>query len=307
MKKFDFHVHITAEQITVEQSAYYLNDMCARKGYEGIGIIAASHTSRGYHRDCNEKALALEKLVPGSFCFAGLHHDRDFVAQAEEYMSGGFRGIKLLNGKPSEYRHFGYGYENERYDPFFAYCEKYGVPLLIHNNDPLVHWDATRASERAKKMGWVYDETFPPQSWFFEVMEGVLARYPRLKVALAHLGFYDDRLDRAAELLEAYPNLVFDITPAAGIFVSLSKTPQQSEAFFKKYHERLIFGTDASNNLTGESRALNDVKTDMTDTFFGGGEPCTVGKYPITPIRISSEMLEDIYYHNAMRFANIKR
>ena len=302
MKKFDFHVHFTDESISPEESARYFNDMCERKGYEGVGLIASSFNSLGAHPDCNEKALKLKSMIPGSFAFAALHRERDFVEQTEEYMAGEFAGIKLIGGKPSQYRHFGYGYEHPRYEPFFAYCEKYGVPLLIHNNDPISHWDVTKATPRAIKMGWVYDETLPSQAWFFEVMENVLARHPKLKVALAHLGFYSNNLAHAAELLEKYENLVFDITPAPVIFEELSATPKQSEAFFKKYHERLIFGTDANNNLVGETREYNDTKTEMVKTFLMGDAPRTVGKYRVVPIGLEEYMVENIYYHNGMRF-----
>lgn len=302
MKKLDFHVHFTDESISVEESARYFNDMCERKGYEGVGLIAASFNSFGEHPDCNERALKLKSLIPGSFAFAALHRDRDFVEQTEAYMSDDFHGIKLIGGKPSQYRHFGYGYEHERYEPLFAYCEKYGVPLLIHNNDPLSHWDVTKASPRAIARGWVYDETLPSQAWFFEVMEDIFARHPRLKVALAHLGFYANDLDRAERLLEAYPNLVFDITPALVIFDELSENPARAEAFFRKYHDRLIFGTDASNNLVGEARAYNDVKTDIVATFLMGDAPLDTGNHRAVPIHLEPEMIENIYYHNALRF-----
>jgi len=304
MKKIDFHVHLDCDDITVEESARYFNDMCERKGYEGVGLMALTHDSEMFHPYCNERALAIKKLVPGSYAFGSPHHDADFVAQTEELMSRGFSGIKLLGGKPSQYRIFGYSYEHERYEALFAYAEKYGVPLVVHNADPLVHWDMEKASPAVIAKGWAYDENIPSQEWFFQIVEAVLARHPHLKIALAHFGFYSDNVARADALMQIYPNLYMDITPAPPIYHQLSQTPAVSEAFFRRYHDRILFGTDVDNKIEGRVREYNDMKTEMIATFLEGSEPRTFrdGKYSITPIHLEPEMLANIYYRNAMRF-----
>jgi len=142
----------------------------------------------------------------------------------------------------------------------------------------------------------------PSQEHFFRVLEDVLEKHPLLKAAIAHMGFYADDLDRAEALLEKCPNLCFDITPALIIYGELSETPERTEAFFRKYHDRLIFGTDAVTDLTGRARELNDEKTDVIDHFFFGKEPKVIGKRRIVPIRLEPYMIENIFYSNAMRF-----
>ena len=301
MKKIDFHVHIF-DDIPVEKSAEYFNDMCARKGYEGVGIMALVHDTGGYYRDCNEKALRLKEMIPNSYAFASLDPEKDLVEEAEICMEKGFDGIKFLSGKPSEYKCFGWGYEDERFDRFFAYAEEKQIPLMIHNNDPIDNWDMSKATPRAIEKGWVYDETMPSQEWFFAALESALDNHRNLKAAIAHLGFYADDLDRAEALLEKCPNLYFDITPALPIYVDLCKDPARAKRFFEKYHERLIYGTDAANNLTGAAREYNDTKTEVIKTFLEGDEPRQIGKYFVTPIKLEPHMLENIYYNNAKRF-----
>ena len=303
MKKNDYHVHIY-DDIPVEDTADYFKDMCARKGYEGVGIMALWHTTDGYFRDCNEKALKLKKMIPNSYAFAALDREKDFVEQAEEHMKNGFDGIKLFEGKPSEYKIFGWGYENERFDRFFEYAEEKQIPIMLHNNDPIENWDMTKATPRAIEKGWVYDESVPSQEWFFKVLEDALDKHRDLRIAIAHLGFYADDLDRAEVLLEKCPGLYFDITPALPIYVDLCKAPARSEAFFRRYHDRLIYGTDAANALTGAARDYNDTKTEVIKTFLEGSEPKQIGKYYITPIKLDAEMLENIYYNNGRRFLN---
>ena len=301
MRKIDFHVHIF-DDIPIEKSAEYFNDMCARKGYEGVGIMALLYDTYGYYYGCNEKALKLREMIPNSYAFAALDKEKDLAQQAKELMEMGFDGIKLLSGKPSEYRRFGWGYEDDRFDRFFAYAEKEQIPLMLHNNDPIDNWDMTKATPRALERGWVYDETVPSQEWFFKTLEEVLDKHRDLRVAIAHLGFYADNLDRAEALLEKCPNLYFDITPALPIYEDLFKNPARAEVFFRRYHDRLIYGTDASNNLTGAAREYNDTKTEVVKTFLEGDEPRQIGKFFVTPIKLERYMLENIYYNNSQRF-----
>ena len=302
MKKLDFHVHISSE-ITVDESIRNFSDMCERKGYDGVGIMTLWHHSEGYlPSNYNETALAIKRGMPGSYAFAALDCDKNLLEQAKRCMNEGFDGIKLVSGKPSEYRAFGYTYDDSRFDALWDYAQKNQIPLMLHNNDPLIHWDISKMSKRAIEKGWYYDDTVPNQEYFFSVLDNVLDRFPNIRAAIAHFGFYSDNLPRAEKMLEKYPNLMFDITPALIIYDQFSITPKQSEEFFRKYHNRLIYGTDADNNLVGEARAYNDLKTNITDTFLEGKEGLDVEEHKITPIHLEEYMLQNIYYNNAKNF-----
>lgn len=302
MKKLDFHVHaLDNREITAKECAARLREMCALYGYEGVCVLAFCTYD---NMNNNELALAIKNEMPGSYAFASPRPGYDFAKEAEHYMKSGFDGIKLIRGgKPNRHRQYGgYFWDDPIYAEMFAYCEENAVPITLHNNDPLIHWDVKNAPQRAKEQGWVYDETYPSQAEFFAHLENMLANYPRLNIALAHMGFYSDNLSHAGDLLDRYPNLMLDITPAILIYEQLSQTPKESEAFFKKYHDRLIFGTDADADQTGERKAYTNLKNRLTSAFFGGGEPVTIeGRY-IHPIHLDPEMLENIYYNNAVRF-----
>lgn len=302
MKKMDFHVHaLDNVEIGAKQSAAYFREMCERYGYEGVCVLAFCTYDNMVN---NELALGIKEYMPGSFAFASPRPGYDFAKEAEYYMNNGFDGIKLIRaGKPNHHREYDdHFWDDPIYDEMFAYCEEKSVPITLHNNDPLIHWDLKNAPKRAIEQGWVYDETYPSQAEFFVHLENMLAKYPRLNIALAHMGFYSDNLLHASELLEAYPNLKLDITPAIIIYEQLSQTRKESEAFFRKYHDRLIFGTDADADQVGERRAYTNLKNRLTDAFFGGGEPVDIEGRHIEPIVLEDYMLENIYYNNAIRF-----
>ena len=104
MKKIDFHVH-HSDPIPLDVTVANFRDMCERKGYEGVCTLSyVRDGANERNATCNEEALAIKAAMPGSFAFAALFHERDLVAQAREYMAAGFDGIKLLEGKPNNYR-----------------------------------------------------------------------------------------------------------------------------------------------------------------------------------------------------------
>lgn len=308
MKKIDFHVHIETD-LPAKESAKYFKDMCERHGYSGINVLSFSYGLAGYKgffANCNEAALALkEEMGDGSYAFGCLFQntDKDYAKQAEELMNNGFDGIKLLRGgKPNYYREYKYTYDHEIYEDFFALAEEKQIPIIMHNNDPAYSWDITKATERAIKMGWVYDDKVPSHERYFKAVDIVLERHPRLNLAMAHMGFYSENIEKAFDMMERYPNLKMDMTPALNIYEDLSLVRDRAEAFFTKYNDRIIFGTDATNNLIGEARAYNDTKNKITSYFFGGGEPAVIEGRSISPVKLDNSVIENIYYNNAMRF-----
>ena len=302
MKKIDFHVHITNDDTSVSKSIENFSELCERQRLSGVCILASEHSSSGFHLNCNEKALEISRGLEGSFAFATLLQQGDFVEQAKKYMGMGFKGIKLLQGKPSEYRYFGYGYEHPRYDAFFSYAEKNSIPLIIHNNDPARNWDITKVSKTSLEKGWYYDESVPSNEHFFKVMENVLEKYPNLCAALAHMGFYSDNIDRATALMKKCPNLMMDMTPAPIIYEQLSETPEKTKGFIYKYQDRMFYGTDVSNKIEGKVRAFNDQKVALMNAFYEGEGEYFDGKYRVTGMNIEKNVLEKIYYQNAMKF-----
>ena len=116
------------------------------------------------------------------------------------------------------------------------------------------------------------------------------------------MGFYSENIDRAFELMETYPNLKMDVTPALNIYEELSLIHDRAEEFFRKYSDRIIFGTDAVNNLEGDARISNDDKNEATSHFFTGEGDRIIRNKLIRHIRLTEEMLENIYYKSAMNF-----
>ena len=302
MNKIDFHVHALNNGVNARDSIRFFADHCEKYGLSGVCVHAVECSSLETHPDSNEKALAIASHDPSWYAFAGLFHAQDFVDQTKRYMDQGFSGIKLLEGKPSLYRHYGYTYDHPRFEPFFAYCEDRQIPLMIHNNDPIHHWDINKISEASRLKGWYYDSAIPSQEYFFQSLEGVLHRHPKLKAAIAHFGFYSNNIARAEKLMEKCPNLRMDMTPAPIIFDEFSQTPEEIKAFILKYLDRLLFGSDAETTEDGQPKPLIARKMKIMQAFYEGSGEHIIEKHTIRGMALDADILENIYYRNAMAF-----
>jgi len=305
MKKIDFHIHLT-DDYPLEKSVENIKALCARNGYETVGIMSIQHLNGSYVKNANEKVMAVKKQIPGAFAFASPVFDgTEYFEQAKQLMAQGFDGIKLLDGKPSESRDLGTGLDHPIVDRFFAYAEKEGIPVLLHNNDPKLHWDITKMNERAIKNGWYYDENMPSFEHYCKALENILEKYPNVKLALAHMAFYADNLDRISYFLEKCPNLYMDITPALIIYEHLSNDIEKAQQFFDKYADRIFYGTDCWSDLENQSNLdYNNKKVKIISHFLTGDGERIIDGQLTRSIKLTRKQIEDIYYNNCKKFVS---
>jgi predicted TIM-barrel fold metal-dependent hydrolase len=121
------------------------------------------------------------------------------------------------------------------------------MPVLLHVGDPEAYWDPRRCPERARARGWFYgDDTLPSKESLHAEIAHVLEQHPGLKAILAHFHFLSTDLERAGRLLDAYPNVCFDLAPGSEMYNQFTRHNEESRAFLLRYQERLIYGTDTT-------------------------------------------------------------
>lgn len=201
-------------------------------------------------------ALMVKDMNPGKiFVFGSLdvtqyfmHHKsvgKHFVKYVKNILACGCDGIKMIEGKPDLRRKIPIpDFDLMAWEPFWAYAEEIGLPIIWHVNDPEEFWNIDLIPTWAKRQGWYYgEETINNEAQYKQVFN-VLDRHPNLKIIFAHFFFMSAQLPRLAALFEKYPNIRVDLTPGIEMYVNLSKTKDQSLEFFQKYQDRILYGTD---------------------------------------------------------------
>jgi len=239
-----------------------------------------------------------------------------FVAQMRRL---GCDGLKLIEGKPNMRKMLPVqNFDAPAWEPLWDYAEKTALPILWHVNDPETCWDPENAPRHIRMGGELYDETFVNNEDQYREMENILRRHPNIKIIFAHLFFMSAQLPRLAELLDKYPNIMVDITPGLEIYVNLSENTAEARAFFEKYQDRIIYGTDIGSRCvlaSGSapfSRREALARIDLIDGLFSGETNRVMkedGAYLVNTddfvqrgFDLSPEALNRIYGENFYRF-----
>ena len=167
----------------------------------------------------------------------------DLLTQYNELMEIGFDGIKMLEGKPNLYIRVGNRLDSELFDKAFAQMEKDGTYVLMHALDPAWFWTEADPERVAKKWYYGTDE-YPSIDDLYGQIDNIMEKYPKLNLCLAHLFFCSEQPEKLEKMFEKYENLMVDITPGGEMYIAFAKRPEYYKEFFKKYSDRICFGTD---------------------------------------------------------------
>ena len=179
-------------------------------------------------------------------------------------------------------------------DPTFTRMEQLGMvgasihisqPYPRNCKDPVKFWESINAWER------------------------VLDRHPKLVVVNAHMMdiFYsDEQLEYLQYFLDTYPNVYLDLAARLKDFPIM--THEKIRNFFIKYSDRIMFGTDISDQpqkgkyqevAEAYNRCFKILETDgeFDSEFFSS----SVKGKKIQGIALPEDVLEKIYFRNAMK------
>ena len=172
---------------------------------------------------------------------------KHMAAHGKRMRQCGCDGIKIIEGKPNMRRILPIpDFDLPCWDPFWAWAETEGMPILWHVNDPEEYWHSDKVSEYRRHMGDVYNENDVGYEEQYSQVFRVLEKHPNLKIIFAHFFFLSWDLPRLGKLLDTYSNIMVDVTPGSEMYRILSENHDQAQAFFKKYYKRILYGTDAA-------------------------------------------------------------
>lgn len=221
-------------------------------------------------------------------------------ADLEGLQKQGFVGYKIWAGpwyRKMERKEDGFPYiDDPAHEETFAALERLGFLVAsIHIADPNGPW--------GERTNWLAD---PIEFWSeINAWRNVLEKHPELKVVVAHgnwLICQDAQIDYLRNMLATFPNLHIDLAATFQYYHLVNRDNLRS--FMIEWADRILFGTDigrwedkGESTLRAQqySRAFRILETgDIVEGgFFEGPE--------IKGLELPEEVLEKIYYKNAMR------
>jgi predicted TIM-barrel fold metal-dependent hydrolase len=232
---------------------------------------------------------------------------RRAVMQLTEAKGRGAAGLKLFKGFGLEYKNADgslIAIDDPRFDPIWQACGELGLPVLIHTADPAAFFlpideRNERWEELHRRPDWsFYGGKFPRREDLLAALNRVIAKHPKTNFIGAHVANNAEDLKSVGQWLDKYPNLHVEI---ASRISELGRQPYTARAFFLKYQDRILFGTDGP--WPQERLRLYWRFLETYDEHFPYSEKefPPQGLWNICGIGLPDDVLRKVYYENAQR------
>jgi predicted TIM-barrel fold metal-dependent hydrolase len=253
MKIIDMHTHVFPQYVNL---AVEVLDRC------GIESCVTLEWHDGFG-DTLRRHLETFNAYPGRFIVFGnvdfkRINEPDFgekaARQMEKDVAAGMRGLKIYKALGLEYRHPDGSFwrvNDPSLDPIWAAAGQLGIPILIHTADPMSFWEPVNEFNfwngvlYGEYAWWTYyRKGLPCPEELLGERNEVIARHPKTTFIAPHVGSRSDCLDWAADDLDAFPNLYYDIAARIPILGRNARWAAHSREFLLAYQDRILFGTD---------------------------------------------------------------
>ncbi|MBQ8725956.1 MAG: amidohydrolase family protein [Clostridia bacterium] len=324
-KIFDAHVHHLFEMPIEDAISIFKKEFpltkTERQAFMSLPNEVSSSGEFYFDEMQNIRMLFLKySFSPTAYAFAGLEHplnvwqedgeklSKNYLRQASEYALAGYDGMKMLEGYPSMRKAMKRPLCDRVYDRYYAFLQENGIPITMHVANPEENWDITKADAHAISAGRVYDGSYPTRLALLDEVDGIMKKFPKLKLTLAHFGFLSYDIERARAFLD-YENTAFDTTPGGEQLINMLSDWDEWQKVFESYQDKIIYGSDYYAFPMDESWEENFLRRPkfLREFFETDKEHTYLGK-KFHGVNMDRKILAKIYWENAIkRLGNPKR
>lgn len=229
----------------------------------------------------------------------------------QEAVKSGIRGVKVFKDLGLTIKDKSgklISVDDPRLDPIWAMCGQLNIPVMIHVSDPKAFFKPIdqfneRYDELAAHPAWsFYGVQFPSKDELLEQRNRVIEKHPKTKFIGAHVANLPEDLGRVSMWLEQYPNLYLDIDARIS---ELGRQPYTARKFIMKYQDRILFGSDTPPDARAYRIYYRFLETG--DEYIDPAEGHHLqGRWMIYGLYLPDEVLEKIYYKNALKLLNME-
>ncbi len=177
------------------------------------------------------------------------------VAELERCVKRGAKGVGELGDKGKglfycKTKAQGMHLNDPRMNTLLEKCADLHLPISIHVADP--RWMYEPMDETNDGLMNAYEWRLDNQpdivrhAGMIDILENAVKRHPRTTFIACHFANCSYNLSKLGELLDKYPNLYADISAR---YAETAPIPRFTRSFYKKYQDRLLYGTDMGFDL----------------------------------------------------------
>lgn len=319
-------VHLAAERRYLESPETVI-ELMDRKNIRMLNNLTA-----GFGTGLDEVIARFDKAYPGRFlAFTEPDYGRlldpgypAYQASAiEQAKRSGAKGLKILKTLGLYLREqitsgVLVKIDDPRFDLMWEACGSLQMPVGIHVSDPVAFFRPTdRFNERYEELNnhpdWSFHgRDYPLHGELLAARDRVFARHPNTQFIAMHIGNSAERLDEVSAALDRFPNMTVDMAARVG---ELGRQPRAAKAFFDKYQDRILFGTDAiPHGHDYPQQLFCDELYEIyyrfleTDDEYFNYAPTRIppqGRWQVSGLKLPDSILKKVYYENTARLLNL--
>ena len=228
------------------------------------------------------------------------------VKELERCFKKGARGVGELGDKglgetySKPVAGIGLHYDDPRMKPLFDKCAELKMPVNIHVADPIWMYEPMDSTNDGlmNALEWKIDKSKPGLLDFNQLMqslENTLKNNPKTTFITCHFANCNHDLSILGRLLDLYPNLYADISAR---YAESSTVPRYTKAFYVKYQDRLLYGTDMGTEASMYKITFRILET--SDEHFYDIERFGY-HWALNGLDIPVDIVKKIYRENALK------
>jgi len=156
----------------------------------------------------------------------------------------GDKGLGLVYSKPTPA--YGMHIDDPRMKPLLQRCGELGIPINIHIAEPYWMYLPADSTNDGLMNAWTWKidltkEGILDHGEMITTLENAVRDNPKTTFIACHFANCCYNLEILGKLLDQYPNLFADISAR---YAETATIPRYMAAFYDKYQDRLLYGTD---------------------------------------------------------------
>lgn len=228
----------------------------------------------------------------------------DAVKELERCFNKGAKGVGELGdkGKGLFYCNppaYGMHIDDPRMNVLLDKCAELGMPINIHVGEPQWFYEKMDSTNDGlmNAFTWRLDnqEDILNLDEVLMTLENAVKNHPKTLFIACHLANQNTDLEKLGRLLDLYPNFYADISAR---YSENAPVPRYTRAFFEKYQDRLLYGTDMGFEKSMYETTFRILESN--DEHFYEIELFGY-HWPLYGFGLKDEVLERIYNLNASK------
>jgi len=224
--------------------------------------------------------------------------ERCFKMGAKGVGEEGDKGLGLFFNEPV--KAWGMHFDDPRMKPLFEKCGQLHMPISIHVADPIWMYEKMDSTNDGlmNAQEWRVDMTKPGIIGFdalLRTLENTVKNNPKTTFIACHFANLNHDMAKLGILFDKYPNFYADISAR---YAESAPIPRYMKAFYEKYQDRLLYGTDMSYDTLMYRITFRILETN-DEHFYEIGQ---FGyHWALNGFGLPKEILKKLYHDNAAR------